>query len=158
MSCETQKGAHTSVGLVSAEQRGAVAKMVGNVPFPDTVRFSPGNKEWENITLLCAECALLVGGGLRADWEGCVSWPLPGGAGVVCRSGPLCGGGTWLHSVHLSPPCLPNPSTLPSLCPGFLTGIPESRTEFFPTCPLCGTITHESCFSDPKEEDIQMLL
>lgn len=79
MSCETQKGAHTSVGLVSAEQRGAVAKMVGNVPFPDTVRFSPGNKEWENITLLCAECALLVGGGLRADWEGCVSWPLPGG-------------------------------------------------------------------------------
>lgn len=91
---------------------------------PSPLDSPPRDKEWEDIPVSVPECDLLVGGGLRADWGRCVSWPLLGGQELVSMSAPLCRGEMWLHSmaqgaVALSPPCLPGPSTIPSPCPGF---------------------------------------
>lgn len=91
---------------------------------PPLLDSAPGDKEREDVPVLVPECDLLVGGGLRADWDRCVSSPLLGGQDLVSMSAPLCRGEMWPHSmaqgaVALSLPCLPNPSTIPSLCPGF---------------------------------------
>lgn len=40
---------------------------------PPLLDSAPGDKEREDVPVSVPECDLLVGGGLRADWDRCVS-------------------------------------------------------------------------------------